>query len=1192
MKKFTTKGLCPREKLRACSIMLKILLLSFCLSGHSLDSMAVQNQKITLELRNASLNKVFLEIEKHSDYSFVYNTSEIEKLGTRNFAFDGQQIEKVLEECLKGSGYSWQMEDKHIIISKEIRQQTNALPGGVKGKVTDDRGNVLPGVAVLVKGTVLGTATNNEGEYVLPIVGVKDVTLIFSFIGMKRQEVTLGDKTVLNVKLQVESSDLDEVVVTGYQDIRRDRVTGSVTVITAKEIENNSFKSIDQILEGKVAGLYSYNTSGAPGTKSTIRIRGDNSISGNKEPLWVVDGLPMQGGVASINVANVGNVQESILDHGIGNIAPTDIESITVLKDAAATAIYGARAANGVIVIKTKRGMEGDATFTYNGSVGIVEAPRIDLDFMNSSEKIDFEIGLMEDFNRAWEGGKVSKVYDYYKQGKYSYAEMNQILDGMRSHNTDWFEEIFRKSVSQSHFLSMRGGTEKTNYYASLNYSGQSGILKSNSYDNIGVSMELRHKASKNLEVYFKLNGTYRESKDHASAIDPFVYAVFANPYERPYDDQGNYAWDETYLGGNRSTVHYGNQFEEFNILKEMRETQNKSIASDISARMGLNYQVLDGLKVDLDGSATYSTNNGEKWAAPGTYASYTSSFAKGNVLPELPKDYNNGYLNESSGRSMAFAFRGLVSYDNNMIENHSFSIVVGTELSGSKSYNNSHRAPEFNDLYRFISFPDFPGDDIKYKDLKNGLAGLISTAESQDRSASFFGAFTYTLLDKYVFNVNGRFDGADIIGTDNRFTPLWSTSFRWNAMRENFLKEFNFISDLAFRFSYGYTGNIDRSSYPIPMIYLGGDKYDGNFIANQVTFPNPNIRWEKKQDRNIGVDFGFFENMIGGSFNYYWNTGKDLLGSMGTPISYGRSNVSANVSSIENTGWELNINLRLKFGENISWTNSFNVAQNKNKIKKTYVKNLDELNWKGGSSDIEGYATGTMFGYRFAGVNPLTGQAMIHLTDKSREMIAGIRNIPLEQVPEKWDTQESLPYEVSEDVYRASMVQLGTTNPKVNGGFSSTFTWKSLEVRAGFSYSAGHLLETFNERKYAPTGGKNSEIYVSRTNRLKSAADRWRTVGDITNTPRYQFDAMNYHSMVADDKYEKGNFLAFRDLTFSYDLKNKWFNQIGLERCRVGLQVSNLFVFTNYSGLDVTTGGAFNYPLPRTYMFNFSLGF
>ena len=540
-----------------------------CLVGTSFGNSLAQKQQVTLNLKNVSLYELFNQIKEQTGLRFLYNAEQLDGLANVSVQAQNEKVSDVLNKVFSGKALTYDCDGKVIIVKKqEILPQTIKAKI-ISGKVTDYRDNPLPGVTIQIKGTAVGTSTNSSGVYSLPIA-TSDAVLIFSFIGMKTQEIAVANKSEINVKMTEESSNLDEVVVTGYQDIRRDRVTGSVTVITAKEIENNSFKSIDQILEGKVAGLYSYTTSGAPGTRANIRIRGDNSISGNKEPLWVVDGLPLQGGVASINVVNAGNIQESILDHGICNIAPTDIESITVLKDAAASAIYGARAANGVIVIKTKRGFEGKATFNYNGSFGMVEAPRIDLDFMNSSEKIDFEISLMKDFSRAWEGGLVGKIYDYYMQGRYTESQYREELDKLRKINTDWFDVIFRKAFSQSHFLSMRGGTEKTNYYASINYNGQSGILKSNSYDNLGASLEIRHKPAQNFEMNFKLNGNFRESKDHNSSIDPFKYAVFANPYEKPFNEDGSYAADFTYLGDNRSSIHYGNIYDQFNFLREL----------------------------------------------------------------------------------------------------------------------------------------------------------------------------------------------------------------------------------------------------------------------------------------------------------------------------------------------------------------------------------------------------------------------------------------------------------------------------------------------------------------------------------------------------------------------------------------------------------------------------------------------
>lgn len=1166
----------------------------------TLSANSLAQQKLSMNLGETSIKTVFEEIRKQTNKIVIYNDDRLALRKKVNADFKDMELADVLERVLAGSGMTYKFVDDYIVITPAVKPaQDEKKAFRVKGFVYDQNKEALPGVTVKVAGVPLGTSTDVNGWFTMELT--EKATLEFSFVGYKRKTLALTDqmlKDTIRIYMEEEVNEMDEVVVTGYQEIRKDRMTGSVTVITAKELENSAFKSIDQILEGKVAGLYSFKTSGAPGARANVRIRGDNSISGNKEPMWVVDGLPLQGGVASINVLNAGNIQESALDHGIGNLSPADIESITILKDAAASAIYGARAANGVIVIKTKRGFEGNATFSYNGSFGMVEAPSIDLDFMNSREKVDFELELMRDFNRADQAGLAGKAYDLYMQGRINAEQYNADLERLRSINTDWFDVIFRKGFSHSHFLSMRGGSEKTNYYASLNYSGQDGILKSNSYDNLGAKLEIRHKPFENFELNFQVEGYYRESVDHASGIDPFKYAVFANPYEKPYNADGSYAADLSYLGDNWSSLKYGYKFDTFNILRELNETQAKSIASDISARLGFNYQILEGLTADVSGALTYSTNNTEKWAAPGTYASYVNlnfvrSALKLNPEAEISSEFNNGYLQEGSGRTTSFALRGLVSYNNDKLEGHSFSVVVGTELSGSKSYNNFHNFPEFNQIYRFTSFPSFPNsDEITYDKLKDVFRGMMSTGEAQDRSASFFGAFTYTLRDKYVFNVNARFDGADIIGTDNRFTPLWSASFRWNAMRENFLKNVNFISDLAVRFSYGYTGNIDRNAYPMPLVFLNAERYDGLFLAERVEFPNPNVKWERKQDRNIGLDFGFWNNRIGGTFNYYWNTTRDLLGEMTTPYSYGRTSIKTNVSSLENTGWEFNINFRFDLGKEVSWVNSFNIAQNKNKITNTYIKNFEEfeeVNWNGSTANIEGYATGTIFGHRFAGVNPVTGNATFYLTERAREVWAEKKEVSIDQIPYVMEDSKK---EFDSSVMAASLVNLGTVNPKVTGGFTSTLTWKQLEVRLGFAYSVGHLLETFNEREYAPRGGGNGEVFISRTNRLRTAMNRWRTPGDITNTPRYSFASNSYRQMLTDDKFEDADFLAFRDLTVSYDLQGDWFKYIGLTRFRVGLQVSNVFVFTKYSGLDVTTGKPFNYPLPRTYMFNLSLGF
>ncbi|TKC65433.1 SusC/RagA family TonB-linked outer membrane protein [Pedobacter hiemivivus] len=1184
------------QKIDKRKYIMRINLTIIMLTGFLLQvSIAGNAQKINLIKRNIQLQEVFREIGLQTGYDFVYSTQLIKQAERVNVTAVNASLQEVLNACFKDQPFEYEISDNSILIKRRklsaeelaIQQLTMTITG----KVTDAAGKPMPGVNIRYAGAKTAKITDEDGKYSIEIPD-GNVELIFTYVGYKVYKVKPGTRKVLHVQLELSTGELDGVVVTGYQEIRKDRVTGSVTVLTAKELENNSFRTIDQILEGKVPGLYSYSTSGAPGVRSNIRIRGDNSISGNKEPLWVVDGLPLQGGVASINVINTGNIQESILDHGIANLSPTDIESITILKDAAAAAIYGARAANGVIVIKTKKGSVGKTNISYNGSYGIGEAPSVNLNFMNSAEKIKFEEDLMDDLNKAWEGGTVSKIYAQYQNGYLSKEAYEAQMDQLRAINTNWFDVIFRTSRSQSHAVSMRGGAGNTSYFSSFNYNNQQGVLEHNKYNQLGAKIEIVHSPSEKFDITFGLNGTYRKNNSPNSAVDPFKYAVFANPYEKPFDENGNYYRDASYLGDNRSVVHFGAVYDKFNILRELSETGNQSIASDLTARLGLRYQVLKGLKADVLGSITYSTNNTEGFAAAGTYSSFSGNFSGGVTGLELPDGYNNGYLKEGSGRTSAVAMRGLLSYNNDDLADHSFSLVTGTELSSSNSNNSFHKFVEYDELYRFVSMPSYVAD-VKYVDMKSKLGGLSGTAVAEDRSLSFFAAFTYTLKDKYVFNINSRFDGASTIGSASRFTPLWSASTRWNIMRENFLKKVKVISDLALRLSYGYTGNIDRSAYPVPLVFLGALRYNDEYTAQSVSFPNPNIKWEKKEDRNIGLDFGLFENVIGGSINYYNNNIRDLMGGLTTPISYGRSSIQINGLSLNNTGWDANINFRLKFGKNVRWINSFNIGQNKNMITKAYRKSLNDLDWKGGSDNIEGYATGATFGYDFAGVSPLTGGAMIYLSDASRQLLATAQGKDISQISDKFDAEDkTLTSDMREKVFRKSMHYLGSLMPQYNGGFSSTVTWKSLELRAGFSYATGFLLEAFNERKNAPSGyNKLSEVFVSKTNRLKSAMDRWRSVGDITNVPRYQGSSTTYLTLVTDDKYERGDYLSFRDIVLTYNIKGEFLNKTGIKSCRIGLQVNNPYVFTRYTGLDATKGGAFNYPTPRVYMLNLSLG-
>jgi TonB-linked SusC/RagA family outer membrane protein len=1084
----------------------------------------------------------------------------------------------------------------------------------ISGTVKDEEGNTVPGATVFVKNNPrIGTITDADGRFELSLDAAEGVVIVISFIGKVSEEITLGPDTRYSVVLKDDVLQLQTVTVvsTGYQDIPREMMTGSYGVVTAKDLENTSFMAIDRALEGKIAGLYSSTPSGAPGVRSQLRIRGDNSLIGNKEPLWVIDGLPMSQGVYTINAAGgVGNIQETILDHGIGNLNANDIESITVLKDAASTAIYGARAANGVIVIRTKRGVEGPTIISYTGGISVGEAPGVRLDFMNSVQKADYEISLMEDFQRYDRAGRVGRLWDEWKRGVWTDSEYNNQLAALKGTDTDWFDVIFRKSFSHNHHVSLRGGTNKTTYYASLNAKSEKGVLQSNDLSQLGVSTEIAHKLHEKVMVAFKLDATYREANNHNSAIDPFKYAVFANPYEKPYTDDGDYAADLSYLPNNIATTYYGFKYPYFNILREINETGNKSVTGDATARLSLNWQIHKDLKFDLIGSASYGTNDGEVYADRGTYASYINNFVYSNFFSnnEIPESYNAGYLRESSGRNKTFALRATFNYNKEINEIHRITAFLGGELWSSESWNNMHKAPQYDAQFRFIGFPAFAFNPDLTTIISNRIANLFGTGYYKQRTSSVYAALTYSLFNKYVLNSNIRFDGMSTINPDNRWTPFWSVGARWNIHKENFIKEhLPFISELSLRGIYGYTGDTDTNAAPYTVMYLSNQIYDEDYTAGVVARPNPNIKWSKKEERSIGLDYSLFDNTFGGSIVYYYNTVTDLLSSITTPDSYGTSSITMNSGSVYNKGWEMVFNLRLTFG-NFRWISSVNFEHNKNYITNTYYKNLMELKdngvtnqWRGFFGNVNDYPQNTVFGYEHAGVNPITGSNMIYLSDQSRQMIAeGMGRTPdsatgqydISDIPDKWDVESNTPGSSNyQNVFLASMKKLGSLTPDFTGGFTSSLIWKNLELRLGFSFATGHIIESYNERLYAP-GGDGTEITIGRTNRLVTAADRWRRPGDVTSVGMYSADGLRYTAMITDDRYEKGDYLAFRDIALNYNVDAKFVKLLGMQNMRVGLQVQNVHNFTEYRGLDVTTRGAFNYPLPRMYVLNLQFSF
>ena len=583
-----------------------------------------QGAQEMFSVKSGTIESIFKQIKKQSDYEFFYNTAILDVKQNVMLTSTSGTLDEILVQVL-GKKYEYQVKDNYVLISeKKVSTPDEVKKVTIKGVVKDKKGELLPGVSVLLKGTVIGVATDVKGEFTLVIPEQEKIMLMFTFIGMKTKtiEYKKQEKPIV-VILEDNVTEMDEVVVTGYQEIKKTRMTGSVEVVTSKDIANKGYTSIEDVLKGQMAGVAVMNLSGRPGAQATIRIRGINSLTGDTDPIWIIDGMPLSGDVPEISMGGT-EFQETVLTSGIGNIPPDDIESITVLKDAAATAIYGSRAANGVIVVTTKRGAVGRSYINIQASYGLSEAPGNRLKMMNTKEKIAFERGIYEDFPGLNIGGRVYQLLKDVDNGKISKVEADAEIDRLSKINTNWFDEIFRVAQTQNYSISLSGGDERTQYYGSLSYLSQEGVMPNNKYESMGASIKLTHDFNRFLRVHFDVRSTLRNDRSSASPVNPLDYATYANPYERPYDDNGNYVYDRSSYS-TKSSIKDGYEYD-FNILEDLNNNTAKSRYLSNQVSLKLEFKIIEGLMLSSMGTFSNSNNHSMQELVPGSFASKYNS--------------------------------------------------------------------------------------------------------------------------------------------------------------------------------------------------------------------------------------------------------------------------------------------------------------------------------------------------------------------------------------------------------------------------------------------------------------------------------------------------------------------------------------------------------------------------------------
>lgn len=1060
--------------------------------------------------------------------------------------------------------------------------------------IADDDKQPLIGVSVYVSADdlkkagsnlmSLGVVTDIDGNFSISVPsGIKKLQC--SYIGYTTLQIELKPgQTHYNVSLQPSSTMLNDVVVTGYQTVERRKLTAAVSKIDISEERIGTVKSVDQALSGQIAGLSAVATSGAPGSPVKIRIRGTSSLNGTQDPLWVLDGIPLEGtDIPSLeSLKNIDDVQQS----SIAGLNPADIADITVLKDAAATAIYGARAANGVIVITTKNGKAGKTKINFSTRLTWSPQQNIDrLNLLNASEKVDLELQLMKsNYAMNADKGEVYRILNRYnaidtfkKNGwdALSKDAQNEI-NALRLINTDWNDILLQDAFSQEYNLSLSGGNEKATYYTSLGYSKEQGNIPNVASDRLNLVMKANYKVNHILKFGASVFVNRRNNDSYLATdgfTNPMFYARIANPYLTPYDKDGNYVYDSDIQSGNSDLL--------FNTFEERQNTSNETTINSLSSIFDVELRFDDRFKITSQVGLQLDKTSREQIADQESFAMRLEhQNRRNNGVSFLPKKggFDKNYENSDS----QVTWKTMGTYRDTYADIHEFEIMVGSELRrtwATTLYSVGYGYDRRTMTNQPVVFPS-----------ESQAFPLHSKTNVENAYVSAFSTMSYSLLNRYTLGGSIRFDGSDLFGVDKkyRYLPLYSVSALWRISEEPFTENAKWMDNLVIRASYGLQGNIDKNTSP----YLLG-KYQSNsnpilpgntedmIVVNSA--PNDKLRWEKTHSVNVGMDFAVLNQAINLSVDYYYRKGVDLIGMQMLPLETGFTSTNINWASMTNKGIEIALSTRNIHTKSFMWTTTFNFAYNQNKVLKEAIR--EDATYP----SREGYPAGAIFAFPYAGIDE-NGQMTFYNKETGK----------VESMKEFFKIQEFGfgAYDLSNEELRNKYEYIGTADSPYTGGFNNTFTYKAWELGINCIFNAGGYV------RVQPSYSLTSFDRGQNTNR--DILNRWTPenpngtmpalVDSNTDMDAYFFldGAVNpyaYSSLWV----KKQNYMRIQSIRLGYELPFDLIKKLGISQATVALEGRNLFVFgSSYDNyLDPETmGNPYAQPIPKSFTFSLNLNF
>lgn len=1178
------------------------------------------------------LENYLKKLEQIYKISFVYDASEISKTMVLDVPDKLGSIKESLEQ-LKQKNISYRQVGNQVILKLQEPITTTPIKRDVivKGVVKDKGdGKPVPGVSVFVKGTSNVVSTNEKGEFQIPVKDASSV-LVFRYLGYKTVEMTVGSRTTINIDLEEDASQLKEVniVSTGYQNLDRKLFTGSTTKISAKDSERSGVPDISRMLEGQAAGVSVQNVSGTFGAAPKIRVRGATSLSGDNKPLWVIDGIILEDVVNISNEALSTGDASTLIGSSVAGINPDDIESFTILKDAAATAMYGARAMNGVIVVTTKKGRntEGKANINYSGTYTTYLKPSYDnFDIMNSGEQMSV---LLEMENKGYyshsslansaNGGVFNKMYNQmyeYNPSTDSFSLNNNtesrlnFLTRYANANTDWFDVLFKNSLLQEHSLSVSSGTARAQNYFSTSYTHDSGQTLGDNVKRFTANLRTSFQVSDKLSAELLVNGSIRDQRSPGTLtrqsdpvfgqysrdfdINPYSYALNTSRVLTPYNEDG-------------SLEYFTRSYAPFNIINELDNNYLTLNMLDLKVQAGVKYKILPKLTYSVDGAYRYARSERQHYIldnsnmAQAFRANQNPGVNDANILlytdPDFPNDPavvvlpEGGFFNTTNNNILNYYLRNNLEFDSQFGADHRLNIFASYEMRYTDRQNTDFDGVGYQYDNGGLVNPN-------YRYFKKAIEGgdpYFSMGLGYDRFLAMMARAAYSFKEKYSINATVRNDGSNLMGKSKvaRWLPTWNVSGAWDIGQENFFDGVKpYISGARIRGTYGLVASLGAANNSSAVFFnrIAYRPYENEKESQIYTssLENSELTWEKLYEFNIGTDLTLFDNKVNLTFDYYKRNIFDLIGAIRTSGIGGQFTKFANYGEMKAHGYELTVSgSPIKTASGFKWRTQFNFGFNKNEVTRLDV---DQNIWtlvRAEGAPKQGFAQRGLFSLQFDGLNPQYGYPTF-------VGVNGVRN----------ETNINL-----QDTNVESLTYHGPVDPTLTGGFWNQFSYKNFTLSALFTFSTGNYVRlqptvsaTYNDmtamsrdvlNRWIKPGDEAFTNIPSILDRFTAAARVTKADGTTVVSAVYPYNAYNYST----ERVAKGDFVRLKNISLAYALPSKLTSKVGLSTAQISLVGNNVALLYSDKKLNGADPEFFNnggvaMPIPQQYTLSLKVGF